>query len=308
MRRSRTSGDPTQHSNYPWGWAQAGNTPFKWYKQNTHEGGVHVPLIVHWPTGIAARGELRDQFHYVTDIAPTVSRSPASTLPESYRGLRQMPIAGSSIAYAFADADAAERKDVAVLRDGRAPRDVPRGLEGGHAPRPRRGLRRRPLGALPPRRGSLGVPRPGRSRPREGGRARRAVVARRRGASAYCRSTSGPRALRHAVPRQLDPPDQPPLHLPTDPLSRCRPAAAGIGGRSWDLRRSSSAGRGERGRHRGDREPRTPASASSSRTIGWCSTTTSSGEHHVLESERSRYPTARAWSACGSVAVAVTPT
>ena len=46
-------GGPHSHSNYPWGWAQAGNTPFKWYKQNTHEGGVHVPLIVHWPAGIA---------------------------------------------------------------------------------------------------------------------------------------------------------------------------------------------------------------------------------------------------------------
>ena len=45
-------GGPHSHTNYPWGWAQAGNTPFKWYKQNTHEGGVHVPLIIHWPKGI----------------------------------------------------------------------------------------------------------------------------------------------------------------------------------------------------------------------------------------------------------------
>ena len=45
-------GGPHSHTNYPWGWAQAGNTPFKWYKQNTHEGGVHVPLIIHWPEGI----------------------------------------------------------------------------------------------------------------------------------------------------------------------------------------------------------------------------------------------------------------
>ena len=49
-------GGPSSHSNYPWGWAQAGNTPFKWYKQNTHEGGVHVPLVVHWPRGITAQG------------------------------------------------------------------------------------------------------------------------------------------------------------------------------------------------------------------------------------------------------------
>ena len=43
---------------YPWGWAQVGNTPSKWYKQNTHEGGVRVPLVVHWPSrfGGAAGG------------------------------------------------------------------------------------------------------------------------------------------------------------------------------------------------------------------------------------------------------------
>ncbi len=48
-------GGPHSHSNYPWGWAQAGNTPFKWYKQNTHEGGVHVPMVLHWPAGLAAK-------------------------------------------------------------------------------------------------------------------------------------------------------------------------------------------------------------------------------------------------------------
>src|SRR5690606_12161373 len=46
-------GGPHSHTNYPWGWAQCGNTPFRWYKQNTHEGGVHVPMIWHWPAGIA---------------------------------------------------------------------------------------------------------------------------------------------------------------------------------------------------------------------------------------------------------------
>ena len=69
---STTSAGPHSHANYPWGWAQAGNTPFKWYKQNTHEGGVHVPLIVHWPDRIADAGGLRDQFHHVNDIVPTI--------------------------------------------------------------------------------------------------------------------------------------------------------------------------------------------------------------------------------------------
>ena len=36
-------GGPHSHCNFPWGWAQAGNTPLKWYKQNTHDGGVHDP-------------------------------------------------------------------------------------------------------------------------------------------------------------------------------------------------------------------------------------------------------------------------
>ena len=52
-------GGPRIHNNYPWGWTVAGNTPFKRWKRETHEGGVADPLIVHWPRGIAARGEVR---------------------------------------------------------------------------------------------------------------------------------------------------------------------------------------------------------------------------------------------------------
>jgi arylsulfatase len=99
-------GGPHSHSNYPWGWAQAGNTPFKWYKQNTHEGGVHVPLVVHWPDGIADRGGLRHQFHHVDDIAPTVYEALGVDPPTSYRGLEQIPISGTSLRYTF-DAPAA---------------------------------------------------------------------------------------------------------------------------------------------------------------------------------------------------------
>ncbi|HEY5266627.1 MAG TPA: arylsulfatase [Acidimicrobiales bacterium] len=103
-------GGPHSHSNYPWGWAQAGNTPFKWYKQNTHEGGVHVPLIVHWPKGIEAKGEIRQQFHYVTDVAPTVYEAAGVEVPEVYRGFTQMPIAGASLSYSFDDAGAKSEK------------------------------------------------------------------------------------------------------------------------------------------------------------------------------------------------------
>jgi arylsulfatase len=94
-------GGPNSHANYPWGWAQAGNTPFRWYKQNTHEGGVHVPCIVHWPNGIADAGGLRSQFHYVTDIAPTVYEVVGVEAPATFRGVPQLPIAGTSMAYSF---------------------------------------------------------------------------------------------------------------------------------------------------------------------------------------------------------------
>lgn len=105
-------GGPHSHTNYPWGWAQAGNTPFKWYKQNTHEGGVHVPLIAHWPAGITDRGGLRDQFHHVNDVAPTIYDLLGITPPDTYRGLRQMPVTGTSLAYTFDEPDAPTRKGV----------------------------------------------------------------------------------------------------------------------------------------------------------------------------------------------------
>ena len=103
-------GGPHSHANYPWGWAQAGNTPFKWYKQNTHEGGVHVPLIVHWPAGVTDAGAVRDQFHHVNDIAPTIYELLGITAPDVYRGLEQLPVSGQSMRYTFDDADAPTTK------------------------------------------------------------------------------------------------------------------------------------------------------------------------------------------------------
>ncbi len=105
-------GGPDSHANYPWGWAQAGNVPFKWYKQNTHEGGVHVPLVVHWPREVTDPGGLRDQFHHVNDLVPTIYEILGVTAPETYRGRSQLPITGTSLRYTFADATAPTRKTV----------------------------------------------------------------------------------------------------------------------------------------------------------------------------------------------------
>lgn len=98
-------GGPHSHTNYPWGWAQCGNSPFKWYKQNTHEGGVHVPMIMHGP-GVAEAGTTRDQFVNVSDIVPTIYELVGVSAPETFKGLEQLPVTGPSFAAALADASA----------------------------------------------------------------------------------------------------------------------------------------------------------------------------------------------------------
>ena len=105
-------GSPRSASNYPWGWAQAGNTPLRWYKQNTHGGGVRVPLIAHWPDGIAERGGIRHQFHHVSDVLPTVLETLGVEAPDSHQGREQIPVTGTSFSYAFADPDAPTAKDI----------------------------------------------------------------------------------------------------------------------------------------------------------------------------------------------------
>jgi arylsulfatase len=98
-------GGPHSHTNYPWGWAQCGNSPFKWYKQNTHEGGVHVPMVVHAPGKVGAeqRGTKRDQFVNVSDIVPTIYELVGVTPPDTYRGIEQLPVTGHSFAGVLAD-------------------------------------------------------------------------------------------------------------------------------------------------------------------------------------------------------------
>jgi arylsulfatase A-like enzyme len=99
-------GGPNSHCNIPWGWAQAGNTPLKWYKQNTHGGGVRDPLIVHWPAGLSAAGETRGQFCHVIDIAPTILDVLGIDQPQVVAGVPQMPVHGVSLKPVFEDASA----------------------------------------------------------------------------------------------------------------------------------------------------------------------------------------------------------
>ncbi|CAB4612027.1 unannotated protein [freshwater metagenome] len=115
-----TIGGPNSHTNYPWGWAQVGNTPYRWYKQNTHEGGVHVPMVMHWPNGIAKdqRGTKRDQFVFVADIVPTVYDILGITPPTTRKGLEQMPVTGHSFKSVIADAKAPATNTVQYFENG----------------------------------------------------------------------------------------------------------------------------------------------------------------------------------------------
>jgi arylsulfatase len=99
-------GGPTTFNHYPWGWTWAGNTPFRRWKRETYRGGTSDPLIVHWPAGLEARGEIRTQYAHAIDLVPTVLESLGVEPPTSLRGVAQSPIEGLSFAASFASADA----------------------------------------------------------------------------------------------------------------------------------------------------------------------------------------------------------
>jgi arylsulfatase A-like enzyme len=84
------------------GWSSAANTPFRLHKSWVHEGGISSPLIVHWPAGIAARGELRhDPCHFI-DLLPTVlSLAGGSGFPPQWNGQAAPPLPGTSLTPAF---------------------------------------------------------------------------------------------------------------------------------------------------------------------------------------------------------------
>ncbi len=96
---------------YPVAWAWAMNTPFQWCKQvASHFGGTRNGMVVSWPAGIKARGEIRSQFHHVIDIVPTILEVAGLPQPNMVNGVTQHPIEGVSLAYTFDDGEAKGRR------------------------------------------------------------------------------------------------------------------------------------------------------------------------------------------------------
>jgi arylsulfatase A-like enzyme len=105
-------GGPESYNHCAVGWAHAMNTPYQWTKQvASHWGGTRNGVIVHWPKGIQAKGEIRSQFHHVIDVAPTILEAAGLPEPISVNGVQQKPIEGVSMLYSFNDANAAERHE-----------------------------------------------------------------------------------------------------------------------------------------------------------------------------------------------------
>jgi arylsulfatase len=91
-------GRENTYPHYHAGWAMAGNTPFRYFKQSEHRGGQHDALVVHWPKGIKSTGEIRNQYHHISDIAPTIMEAAGISVPETYHGVKQQPMDGVSMA------------------------------------------------------------------------------------------------------------------------------------------------------------------------------------------------------------------
>lgn len=103
-------GGPNSFPHMSAGWAVATDAPFKWTKQMAADfGGTRNGMVMHWPAGIKAKGEVRSQWHHVNDVASTVLEATKLPEPKSINGVNQIPMDGVSMLYAVDDATAAER-------------------------------------------------------------------------------------------------------------------------------------------------------------------------------------------------------
>lgn len=110
LKHQEDWGRENTYPHYHAGWAMAGNTPFRYFKQSEHRGGQQDHLVVHWPNGIKAKGEVRSQYHHISDVAPTIMEAAGITVPDEYNGVKQQPMDGVSMMYAFDAASAPNKK------------------------------------------------------------------------------------------------------------------------------------------------------------------------------------------------------
>lgn len=102
MKSLQALGSTATCSHYPTGWAAAFSAPFRMFKGYAQfAGGTCCPLVISWPRGIGAQGEVRNQYHHSTDIVPTILDVCGLEMPKVYRGVDQHPLSGVSMRYTF---------------------------------------------------------------------------------------------------------------------------------------------------------------------------------------------------------------
>jgi arylsulfatase A-like enzyme len=94
-------GQPGTQPHYATGWAMAGNTPLRWYKEQAFEGGTRVPFIASWNAKKLEGGGIRTQFHHAIDVVPTILDAAGVRMPETVKGYAQKPLEGASMIYSF---------------------------------------------------------------------------------------------------------------------------------------------------------------------------------------------------------------
>lgn len=95
-------GSPDTYNHFPTGWAAAFSAPYKMFKRYSQfAGGTCDSLVMSWPKGIKARGEVRNQYHHSVDIVPTILDICGLEMPKTYRGVEQVPLSGISMRYSF---------------------------------------------------------------------------------------------------------------------------------------------------------------------------------------------------------------
>lgn len=109
-------GGPDAYNNYPTGWGWATNAPFQYFKQTaSHFGGLRDGMVMSWPKVINDQGGLRTQFHYVTDIVPTIYEAVGIEAPARLNGVDQMPLDGISMSYTFDAPEAPSNRQTQVF-------------------------------------------------------------------------------------------------------------------------------------------------------------------------------------------------
>ena len=165
---------PGSEPHVPVGWAWAMDAPFQWTKQvASHFGGTRNPMVVHWPKGIKAKGEIRTQYHHVIDVVPTILEACKIPEPKVVNGIPQKPIEGVSMLYTSTTRTPTSRRTTQYFEMFANRGDLPRRLarlqpvrRAVEYRRPRGRLPQCSVGAVQPRRRLQPGRRPGQRRTR----------------------------------------------------------------------------------------------------------------------------------------------